>query len=171
MRWVVLALACACGRLGFDPASGDKAGPPGGDPDSAMPPVGGGDGPPGVLGCADTDLGSALGPAVAQGTLTNADGDDFQSCAGNHSPDRAFAWTAPAAGSYTFSTCNSDPSWDSVLLVYTDAASCSDQPMCRDDDCGMHERITLTLTAGQRIVVVIDGWLDRGAYVLDITQN
>jgi hypothetical protein len=35
----------------------------------------------------------------------------------------------------------------------------------------MHERITLTLAAGQRIVVVIDGWLDRGAYVLDITQN
>jgi hypothetical protein len=168
MRWVVLALVCACGRVGFGPVSDDNHSDAPGDDDAMSS---GSDGSPAAMGCADTDLGSALGSAVAQGTLTNSDGDDFQSCAGNHSPDRSFAWTAPTAGSYTFSICNSDPSWDSVLLVYTDAARCTDQPMCRDDECGMHERITLTLTAGQRIVVVIDGWLDRGAYVLDITQN
>ncbi len=39
---------------------------------------------------------ATLAMSVAQGTLTNSDGDDFQACAGDHSPDRAFAWTAPA---------------------------------------------------------------------------
>src|SRR5215813_863605 len=155
MRWALLTLVAACrfdstpigDALTGDDATGTKA------------------------QCADTDLGSALGSAVASGTLTNADGDDFTACAGHGTPDRAFGWTAPAAGSYTFSICNSEPSWDSVLLVYTDAVACSGMPMCRDDDCSMHERITLTLAAGQRIVVVIDGWLERGPYVLDITQN
>lgn len=158
---------CACGRLGFDPVgTGEGAHDATTDVDGDGAVVGP-DGSMSPLTCADTDLGSAVGASVASGTLTNSDGDDFESCAGNHSPDRAFAWTAPADGQYTFSLCNS-PDWDSVMYLYADTA-CSGMPMaCHDDDCGQHERIRATLAAGQRVVIIIDGFLDRGAFVLDI---
>jgi hypothetical protein len=165
MRWALVVACCGCGRLGFDPL--ESAG--GSTSEDARQAIG--DGSTQIARCADTDLGSAVGAGVAQGTLVAGDGDDFKGCAGSSSPDRAFAWTAPATASFTFSICNSASGWDSVLEVF-DPTACSGKALaCRDDTCGSHEAITRNLMAGQTIVIVVDGWLDRGAYVLDVQQN
>jgi hypothetical protein len=125
-----------------------------------------------VTHCADTDLGSQLGSAVASGTLTSADGDDSHKCFGFGSPDRGFAWTAPLAGSFTFDLCGSAPQWDSVLSVYD--STCTGVTLgCDDDSCdtSFHAKLKLTLTAGQSIVIVVDGNDDAGSYVLGINMN
>src|SRR4030095_12550539 len=50
----------------------------------------------------DADLGSSLGSPVISGTTTGG-GDDYDlSCAGPNREDRAYLWTAPADGTYSF---------------------------------------------------------------------
>jgi hypothetical protein len=142
--------ATACGRIGFEPPGLAGGGPPvdGGSTDGGASP----------LACADLDLGSALGPAVATGT-TAGKGDDYRCRGTGNTSDVALGWTAPAAGRYVFDLCNSDPTWDSALNI-RDGSCAGPELSCSDsDDCPLsfHERVTLTLAAQQHIVIVIDG--------------
>jgi len=172
-----MGLLTACGRFGFDPvadagAPGDGSGVPG---DGA---VLGGDGagldapPAQMLACADMNLGSALGPNVASGSIDNA-GNQYMGCSGDGN-DVTFGWFAPAAGTYRIDLCGSEQMWDSVLSVRD--ASCTGASLaCDDDSCGgpagLQGRVTVTLTAGQGIVIIVDSLFPQnGNYQLAITQ-
>lgn len=166
-----LALAVGCGRIGFKPSdlTGGGGGPDGGGPGGGTP-----DGGVSPLACADMDLGSALGSAVAAGS-TAGKGNDYRCRSLGNSSDVAFGWTAPAAGSYTIDLCGSDPTWDSALNI-RDGSCTGPELACVDDDgctLSFHERVTLTLAAQQHIVIIVDGagTGDQGLYQLAITAH
>lgn len=158
-----LVLVAGCGRIGFEPSGlvGDGGG---GDPDGGASP----------LACADMDLGSALGPAVAVGS-TVGKGNDYRCRSLGGSSDVAFGWTAPAAGRYTIDLCASDPTWDSALDI-RDGSCTGPELACSDeDDCtlSLHERVTLMLAAQQHIVIIVDGadTGEQGLYQLAIAAR
>jgi hypothetical protein len=163
-------LAAACGRVGFEPP-GIAGGPP---VDGGGGGGGASDGGGSPLACADMDLGSALGSAVATGT-TVGKGDDYRCRGVGPDPDVAYGWTAPAAGRYTIDLCGSDPTWDSSLDI-RDGSCTGPQLSCSDSDAcplSFHERVTLTLAAQQHIVIIVDGADsgDQGLYQLAITAQ
>jgi hypothetical protein len=155
MRACCFFVLAACGRIGFEPAS--DAPPRDAPPETPS------------FTCADMDLGSALGPSVLRGTTVGA-GNDLPSCTGIDSEEVALAWTAPSSGLFRISTCSS--SYNTTLLI---AASCGALPAgtCANDvgNCLPHEIVDLSFSAGERVVIVIDGNNSRGPFVLDITQR
>jgi len=118
--------------------------------------------------CLNGDLGSALGLAVVTGTTTSGASDTSGSCGGSSGPDIAYTWTAPAGGTYTFDTVGS--SFDNVL--YIKDATCTGTNLVCNNGTGNSSTVTQTVTAGQRVVVVIDGYLSTsyGPFVLNIAS-
>ena len=133
--------------------------------DAPLPPDGG------PAACANFDLGSSLGAVTTGSTVGHA--NSYMSCNGQMSPDVSYAWTAPATAQFTIDLCNSpEQYWDSVLYVRD--GSCSGMQLaCDDDGCptSLLSRVRLGLTAGQLVVIVVDGFFDAGRFTLTITQN
>ncbi len=122
-----------------------------------------------VACCTDFDLGSAVGAAVATGT-TSGDSHYDPCSAGGSGPEVLYLWTAPADGTYTFDTC--DSGYDTTLWVNESDGTCSGRNLaCNDDSCGTRSSVSVTVTAGQRLVIGVDGYgpTSSGSYVLDIT--
>lgn len=120
-------------------------------------------GPPGT--CPDSTI-SGEG-AIATGSTMGAGADLTSTCGGENAPDVAFEWTAPSAGTWTFDTYGSD--FDTVLYALT---SCGGEELACNDDGpeGFQSELTLELTAGQTIVLVVDGFdTDAGNFVLNAT--
>jgi len=118
----------------------------------------------------DDDLGSALGAPVATGTTAGATNDFAPSCVPAHldnAPDVAYLWTAPSSGCFAFDTSGS--AYDTALTLW----SCDDgsELDCNDDVGGaiLTSRLELSVTEGEQVVVVIDGYDNSsGAYELNI---
>jgi hypothetical protein len=103
--------------------------------------------------CAGKHLGSALGPAVATGSMSAHASSLAGSCGGEGEAEIVFSWTAPADGLYEFSTLGSD--FDTVL--YLRDGSCEGAELaCNDDAGGSHSAVVRQLAAGQTVLVVID---------------
>jgi hypothetical protein len=127
----------------------------------------------GEAGCAERDLGSAVGRDLVTATSTTA--DHVASCGSR--PDMPVAWTAPHAGVFRFLiSCRLD---EDVSLAFLDGVAC-DGPLLacetyscccippvgssggRYEDCcfvsglGLERTHPLTLAAGQRLLVVLD---------------
>ncbi len=123
--------------------------------------------------CPGTDLGSTLGSPVQSGTTVGAGADLGGSCSSGSSgvgaEDRAFAWTAPWDGTFVFDTDGS--AFDTVLYLLD--GTCSGSEIACDDDsgAGTQSLLSLALTAGQTVVVVVDGYSGAGAYVLNINAT
>ena len=160
-----LLLVAAFGRIGFEPP-----GLTGGDPVV--------DGNPGTgtspsIACADMNLGSTIGAAVATGS-TIGTGNRYPGCGGDGN-DVTFGWTAPAAGRHVIDLCASSDLWDSVLSI-RDGSCTGRQLACSDDVCGgfgAQGRVMVTLAAGQGIVIVVDSAFSGvdGDYQLAITPQ
>lgn len=119
--------------------------------------------------CADGDLGSAGGPAVATGSTWGA-GDDYTStCADYATEDIAWRWTAPADGEYVFDTRGS--SYDTMLSV--EYGDCSGTEIDCNDDAKLttSSEVELTLAGGDEVVIHIEGYNDAGDYVLNISAD
>ena len=165
--WPIAMFCVACGRIGFDPVGGEGNGD--GRGDGGMTP---GDGKTQPIACADVNLGSVLG-AVAMGT-TATKGDELSGC-GSFGEDVSYGWVAPATGMYTIDTCGSSMTLDTVLYV-RDGDCMGTQLACNDDACGafdLSSRVSVNLTAGQPVVVVIDEaypGAGGGMYQLAITR-
>ena len=125
-------------------------------------------GPPSgpVGGCPEQDLGRTVPQSVTGSTLGGAE-DLGGSCGGSGAPTRTFLFTAPAAGTYTIDTNGSD--FDTVLIARAD--TCNGLELaCSDDFGGPTSQLTLALTAGQRVVVVVSGFAgSSGDFVLNIS--
>jgi hypothetical protein len=169
----IVVVASGCGRLGFgDGESRDAASRDGNDLDAALDDAG-----PLVdapldstpAACADIDLGSAVGTDIAMGSTTGQ-GNDYSGCGGG--TDVSFAWVAPASATYVVDACNSSLIWSSMLSV-RDGTCTGAELDCDSVGCSplMHGRVALALTAGQPIVIIIDGASPLpGSYRLSITQ-
>jgi len=89
--------------------------------------------------------------------------------------DKTYKWTVPADGRYTISLCGS--SYDTGLLLYN--FTCPAEPSypedfiygC-DDACGAQSELyCLAFSAGQEILIVVDGYGNwAGAYQLHISE-
>lgn len=120
--------------------------------------------------CVDGDLFSALGDAVASGTLTGAEGDDQAgSCGGTGGADVAYLWTAPSDARYAFSTEGSD--YDTVLRVFSE---CGGAEIECDDDGGssVDSVVELDVIAGTALLLVVDAYSSgyTGGWVLNIAE-
>jgi hypothetical protein len=112
------------------------------------------------------DLGVALGSPVATGHTGGLSNEYQPTCVGNSvAPEATYTWTAPSTGSFVFDTMGSG--FDTVLEIrrYSDNLSLG----CNDDSSGLQSRVTVSLSAGQTVLVVIDGYgSSTGTYRLNI---
>ncbi|XXX80478.1 MXAN_6577-like cysteine-rich protein [Sorangium sp. So ce134] len=110
-----------------------------------------------------TITGSTVGrPNSVRPTVTDA-------CRNAASPDAGYAFTAPVAGDYIFDTYGS--AFDTVVHVH-DATCRGAQLACNDDMDVVQSEVTVTLAAGQTVVVVVDGSTDAdaGAFTLTVRR-
>jgi hypothetical protein len=93
------------------------------------------------------------------------------SCGGIEAPEVVYLFTAPEARTYTIDTVGSDH--DTVLAVF-DGDCWGEELACSDDVLGEEVRlftseVTVSLDAGQTIVIVVDGAFEEsGLYQLNI---
>lgn len=109
--------------------------------------------------CGVEDLGSAL-PATALIDTSGA-GDDFTPCAGpGGADDVALRWTAPAAGTYMFTTRRPGTVVGDTIVTVLDGDCDGAVLDCDDDISGISFRslASASLVAGQSVVVVVDGY-------------
>ena len=67
-----------------------------------------------------------------------------------------YAWTAPASGRATLSTCGSD--FDTLLAVYTGASVAAlDEVVANDDDCGTRSLVSFDPVEGTTYRIAVDG--------------
>ncbi|AUX30570.1 MULTISPECIES: MXAN_6577-like cysteine-rich protein [Sorangium] len=115
----------------------------------------------------------ALEPSVPLSTAgTTAEGRNVaeSSCGGEDAPDAAYSFTAPEAGTYTIDTYGSE--FDTVLAVFD--GSCEGEELACNDDVVLDDwfdaasELTVSLEAGQTVVIVVDGYLESGHFELNI---
>ena len=116
--------------------------------------------------CGIVDLGSTV-PQSVNGTTVGASNVIHPTCgAPADGPDAGFTFTAPATDSYSFDTFGS--AFDTILHVHN--LSCAEL-QCNDDTQGQQSQVTVALTAGQQVLVVVDGWNNAsGTFTLHIGQ-
>ncbi|MDO9017151.1 MAG: hypothetical protein Q8S73_12270 [Deltaproteobacteria bacterium] len=164
---------------GFGTGAGDYVLNVGPDLDAGAPDAG----PPPDLGfdtCSSASLGSAVGAGVARGTTvgrtnrlttTGCGIPSGGTRGGDPAPDVVFRWAAPSAGSWTFDTVGSD--FDTLL--YVRRGGCEGAEIaCNDDQATTvgPSRVTVALTAGQEVFVVLDGFSTlSGNYVLNVNAS
>ncbi|OJH35074.1 hypothetical protein BON30_40900 [Cystobacter ferrugineus] len=116
------------------------------------------------------DLGSATGTAVFQGSTCTGQSQVTPSCTYNAlAPDSTFAWTAPSAGVFTFSTEGSG--YDTSLEVADPVSGTS--LGCNDDADGtLQSSVGVSLSAGQTVLITVDGFdTECGPFLLHIHPN
>jgi len=119
--------------------------------------------------CPMQDLGSAV-PQTVNGDTTGFD-NNFEPivCGSNGGPEMTYSFTAPASGTYIFDTIGT--SWDTILHVRN--GSCGGAEIaCNDDSSGVQSEVTLSLTAGQTVVIMVDGFSNsaEGPFTLHVHQ-
>ena len=122
---------------------------------------------PGQCGFCAQNIGSAVPQSVPGNTAGQSDLHQ-PGCGGFGTPEAAFTFTAPAFGTYSFSTSGS--SFDPVLAVI-DSAGCFELD-CNDDSNGFESRVDVSLGSGQSVVVVVeDLGGSTGTFTLSVTQG
>ena len=110
---------------------------------------------------------SQTGTNVRSGNTGESWDHASPSCANSTAPDRAFRWTAPLSGQYTFTTAGS--TYDTVLYIWDNNVEIG----CSDDvgPLNTSSSVTKTLTAGQEILIFVDGYgTAKGDYKLNIAK-
>jgi hypothetical protein len=133
----------------------------------------------GAVDCADDDcaqpcrcpmdnLDNALGEPVVTGNTVLRGNRGSSTCGGNSAPDAGFAWTAPQTATYRIHTNGS--SFDTVLYVQEGDACGGPELVCDDDTHGSQSQVVLNLTAGETVVITVDGFFgdDAGDFALNI---
>lgn len=121
----------------------------------------------GAPGCPALEA-SGEGPALLRGTIDAASRDDHDAtCAGVGGRDVSIRFTAPRDGGYRFDTEGS--SYDTVLSTYDDCGA-RFPDLCDDDDRGLWSRLSLSLDAGETVLLVVDAFDggEAGEWVLNV---
>ncbi|MGK3995620.1 MXAN_6577-like cysteine-rich protein [Sorangium sp. So ce1024] len=121
---------------------------------------------------APIELESAV-PLTFTGTTRGSASERSSTCGGGGTPEVVHVFTAPEAGSYTIDTVGSE--YDTILAVFD--GDCSGRQLACNDDAAWDEWLTITsevtvsLAAGQTIVIHVDGYYRRaGHYELNIRR-
>jgi hypothetical protein len=124
-----------------------------------------------VQGSNAGDLGRALGAPVAVYSNTCAASNQWRTtCGSGITRDISYTWAVPAAGTYSFTTRGSN--FDTVLEI-RDYRNTSQVLGC-DSDAGTrpYSSLTLNLTAGQILLMTIEGYEGVcGRALLNITRR
>jgi hypothetical protein len=117
--------------------------------------------------CAPTGLASSV-PQTVTGSTAAAPNSLEPPCADFGASDVAYTFTAPSTANYMFDTIGS--SFDTVLYAF-DGTSCN-LLGCNDDSIGLQSQLPLQLSAGQQIVLVLDGFTmgEAGPYTLTVSS-
>lgn len=165
-RVVVLlcALVAGCGRIGFEPLGSGDGGPGGDVPDAvgmACPNVA-----TGTCGGNQSNL-FPTGSAMHSGGTSGLGNARSGSCGGADAEETTLEVFIEGSATYRFDTAGSD--FDTVLYV-RDGGCDGAELVCNDNaGGGPHSEVTLALTAGQTIVIVVDGASGVcGNYVLNL---
>ena len=104
--------------------------------------------------CAVAELTSPVPSSLFDSTVGG--NDRAPSCQSlSNAPDRDYVFVAPATAAYTFDTLGS--SFDTVLTILD---GCNGVELaCNDDGIDKQSKITLDLQAGQRVILVVDGYV------------
>jgi hypothetical protein len=103
--------------------------------------------------CPDQDLGSTV-PQTVGGDTSTGDNSGGADCGGLGGNDEAWTFTAPNDGVFVFDTIGS--ATDTILYLLD--GDCNGASLgCNDDASGTASALTVPLTSGQDIVVVVDG--------------
>lgn len=121
--------------------------------------------------CPVEDLGSAMGDAVRSGEIGSAPHRITSSCAGVSGPTATFLWTAPASGTFNFSTVGS--TFDTVIGLLADGLCTARELSCNDDQStNVDSRVDATLAGGDRVVVFVSGYDgELGTFMLSIWES
>lgn len=105
--------------------------------------------------CADYSWSPMLLPATTSGLTTGMDDDATPSCASSSTaPDATFSFVSPVTRWITLDTVGSG--FDTVLSVYD---GCGGALLaCNDDSYGLTSAVTVPVTAGVPIIVIVDGF-------------
>ncbi|MFN7146152.1 MAG: hypothetical protein ACK4YP_20440, partial [Myxococcota bacterium] len=117
--------------------------------------------------CGATDLGMAIGAAVATGTTSGAGDDSTPGCVEGGGEDVTYTWTAPVSGEFRISTMGS--AFDTVVSLRTD--DCTTEIDCDDDGGGEpYSEIRFSAVAGEVFVISLDGAsaADTGTFQLNV---
>jgi hypothetical protein len=117
------------------------------------------------------DLTSADGvlPIVLNEDTSELGDDQIGSCGQFPAPDFAFGFQAPFTGEFVFDTAGS--SFDTVL--YIDEGECGRRELgCSDDFIGLSSRLVVSMTEGEVVTVVVDGFEadELGPFTLTIDE-
>jgi len=115
--------------------------------------------------CPATDLGSAV-PQTVTGSTAGLVNALPSPCAYSNSPELTYSFTAPADGTYEFNTTGS--AFDTILHAHD--GTCQGAALaCNDDHAGLQSQIFVPLTAGQTVILVVDGFgTQSGAFTLNV---
>jgi len=116
--------------------------------------------------CVDDVLTGSL-PIAYNDTTVGGGRDTDPSCSPTSTAkDRSYAFVAPYDGTFTFSTAGS--SFDTVIYVLNECGG--NEIVCNDDIGGtLQSGVMGPLNAGQRVIVVVDGYGDNeGNFTLTI---
>jgi len=122
--------------------------------DSGGPITVGGGPPPTYDPCAPTNPVLASGPNSVFMNVDTAQDLALSGC-GTAAKANYYKYTAPWAGSFTFSTCSSGAA--TRLAVLDGCAAGSNHLGCNDNACGSSSSLDLSLTSGQVVYVVVGG--------------
>jgi hypothetical protein len=112
--------------------------------------------------------GSLIGavPQTVSGSTVTQPNFISPSCGAPGSPEATYSFTAPSNATYTFDTIGSN--FDTVLHIHN--GNCFGPELgCDDDTVMLQSVVSLPLTAGQTVVIAVDGFGgDEGNYTLNI---
>ena len=113
------------------------------------------------------DLGSASGDAVDSGDTTGAESYSELSCGPSALYGQAlYDWSAPSEGCWEID--HSESVFDTVLSVWTADGYCGLSETCNDDTYGVQSSVSLELSEGEAVQILIHGYYAEGEYTLDI---
>src|SRR5262249_3912479 len=101
--------------------------------------------------CPGTDLGGTV-PQTVTGSTAGLINALTPSCAYSNAPEVTYSFPPPAAGTYEFNTFGS--AYDTLLDVHD--ATCQGAALaCNDDKNGLQSQVTVSLSAGQTVIIVV----------------
>lgn len=115
--------------------------------------------------CGSSDLGFTVPQTVTGSTVGRADSQNV-TCAASGGPDQTFTFTASTTRTYEINLFGS--TYDTVLHVHD--GTCTGAVLACNDDAGsLTSQVFVSLTAGQTITIVVDGYGNSsGNFTLNI---
>ncbi|MCR9166169.1 MAG: proprotein convertase P-domain-containing protein [Nannocystaceae bacterium] len=114
----------------------------------------------------DCPYGDLMAPDLVNADTTGQDSEFTNSCGGGGAPDVSYTLTAPADGTYFFTATSPDGEVDPLVAVY-DGTCGGPELACNEDIDGTTTaaRVSTTLSMGQTVTVVVDGFSVVGGAV------